>query len=53
MPAGPKTHPDTEKALRLVNEKGYTCYKAAGKYGLSPSTVYKAFNKKKKKASAK
>ncbi len=50
MPSGPKTHPDTEKAIKLVDEGKVTAYAAALKYHLSPSTVYKALKARAEKA---
>lgn len=41
----PKTHPDTDKAVKAVSAGTMTGYAAAKKYNLDPSTVYKALKK--------
>ena len=46
---GARVSAECIKALALLKKGGITPYAAALKYGLSPSTLYRALNNKEKK----
>jgi predicted DNA-binding protein (UPF0251 family) len=47
--AGPKTHPDTLRALEYVEQKGFTVAAAASLVGIHRSTLSRALNKRRNK----
>ena len=47
MAQGPRQHPDTAKALKLV-DAGTPVIAAARRYGLHPTTVWAALRKRKR-----